>query len=69
MWRRWSCHWRAIIRLCAPESELAIDQRWYPSTALDDLLEIEDGQTNDTRLYRCLDRILPHKTKGESSRW
>jgi transposase len=55
----------AINRLCAPGSELAIEQRWYPSTALDDLLEIEDGKLNDTRLYRCLDRILPHKTKLE----
>jgi transposase len=52
----------AINRLCAPGSELAIEQRWYPSTALDDLLEIEEGKINDTRLYRCLDRILPHKT-------
>jgi transposase len=55
----------AINRLCAPGSELAIEQRWYPSTALDDLLEIEAGKVNDTRLYRCLDRILPHKTKLE----
>jgi hypothetical protein len=46
-------------------SELAIEERWYPSTALDDLLEIEEGKINDTRLYRCLDRILPHKTKLE----
>src|SRR2546426_2657483 len=35
------------------------------STALDDLLGIEEGKINDTRLYRCLDRILPHKTKLE----
>ena len=55
----------AINRLCAPGSELAIEQRWYPSTALDDLLGIEAGKINDTRLYRCLDRILPHKTKLE----
>src|SRR6202171_462168 len=55
----------AINRLCAPGSELTIEQRWYPSTALDDLLEIEEGKINDTRLYRCLDRILPHKTKLE----
>lgn len=55
----------AINRLCAPGSELAIEQRWYPSTALDDLLEIEEGKINDTRLYRCLDRILPHKTELE----
>jgi transposase len=55
----------AINRLCAPGSELAIEERWYPSTALDDLLGIEDGKINDTRLYRCLDQILPHKTKLE----
>jgi hypothetical protein len=29
----------AIHRLCDPGSELALEQRWYPSTALDDLLE------------------------------
>ena len=55
----------AINRLCAPGSELAVEERWYPSTALDDLLEIAEGKINDTRLYRCLDRILPHKTKLE----
>ena len=55
----------AINRLCAPGSEWAIAERWYPSTALDDLLGIEEGKINDTRLYRCLDRILPHKTKLE----
>ena len=63
----WSCvaALLAINRLCAPGSELAIEQRWYPSTALDDLLGIEEGKINDTRLYRCLDRILPYKTKLE----
>jgi transposase len=55
----------AVNRLCAPGSELAVEERWYPSTALDDLLGIEDGKINDTRLYRCLDRILPHKTRLE----
>src|SRR5580700_1988131 len=55
----------AINLLCAPGSELAIEQRWYPLTALDDLLGIADGKINDTRLYRCLDQILPHKTKLE----
>lgn len=54
-----------INRLCEPGSELAIEERWYPVTALDDLLAIESGKINDTRLYRCLDRILPHKTKLE----
>ena len=55
----------AINRLCAPGSELAIEERWYPATALDDLLVIPEGSLNDTRLYRCLDRLLPHKTKLE----
>ena len=55
----------ATNRLCAPGSELAIEERWYPSTALDDLLGIAAGKINDTRLYRCLDRLLPHKTKLE----
>jgi hypothetical protein len=27
----------------------------------DSLLKIEEGKINDTRLYRCLDRLLPHK--------
>jgi hypothetical protein len=58
----------AINRLCAPGSELAVEERWYPATALDDLLEIEAGKINDTRLYRCLDRILPHQTKLERHR-
>src|ERR1700732_3458173 len=55
----------AVNRLCTPGSELAIEERWYPSTALDDLLGIEEGKINDTRLYRCLDQILAHKTKLE----
>jgi hypothetical protein len=57
----------AINRLCAPGSELAIEERWYPSTTLDDRLGIEEGKIKDTRLYRCLDRILPHKTKLEQN--
>jgi len=55
----------AINRLCAPGSELSIAQRWYPDTALDDLLGIEQEKINDTRLYRCLDRLLPHKKELE----
>ena len=55
----------AINRLCAPGSELAVEQHWYPSTALDDLLHIGKGKINDTRLYRCLDRLLPQKSKIE----
>jgi transposase len=55
----------AINRLCAPGSELAIEERWYPSTAMEDLLAIPEGKLNDTRLYRCLDKLLPEKTRME----
>jgi transposase len=55
----------AINRLCAPGSELAIEERWYPTTALDDLLHLPDGSINDSRLYRTLDHLLPHKTALE----
>ena len=55
----------AINRLCAPGSELSVEQRWYPATALDDLLHIEQGKLNDTRLYRCLDKLLGHKQEVE----
>lgn len=55
----------ALNRVCAPGSELAIEQRWFPSTALDDLLGIDEAKVNDTRLYRCLDRLLPHKKRLE----
>jgi len=55
----------AINRLCEPSSELAVEERWYPATALDDLLGIAEGKVNDSRLYRCLDRLIPHKTKLE----
>ena len=55
----------AINRLCEPGSELSVEERWYPATALDDLLGIAEGKVNDTRLYRCLDRLIPHKTRLE----
>src|SRR5438477_11603424 len=55
----------AINRLCEPRSELSVEERWYPATALDDLLGIAEGKVNDTRLYQCLDRLIPHKTKLE----
>jgi hypothetical protein len=32
---------------------------------LDDLLQIGKGKINDTRLYRCLARLLPLKAKIE----
>ena len=50
-----------IARLCEPTSELAIAERWYRSTALEDVLGVSVDLVNDDRLYRALDRLLPHK--------
>jgi hypothetical protein len=53
----------AINRLCAPGGELAIEERWYPSTALDDLLEIEEGKINGSIDWYCFDS--PSNFRGD----
>jgi hypothetical protein len=58
----------ALHRLCAPGGEGAAEQRRYPPAAPGDGLGIAEGQSNDTRLSRCLDRMLPQKTKRERHR-
>ena len=50
-----------ISRLCDPSSELHIAEHFYEHTALSDLLGIPAEKINDDRLYRALDRLLPHK--------
>jgi len=50
-----------IARLCEPSSELHIAENWYRRTALEDLLRLASERVNDDRLYRALDRLLPHK--------
>jgi transposase len=50
-----------IARLCEPSSELHIAEDWYRRTALEDLLGLPDSKVNAARLYRALDRLLPHK--------
>jgi transposase len=54
-----------IARLCEPSSELHIAEDWYRRTALEDLLGLPDELVNDDRLYRALDRLLPHKVAIE----
>ena len=55
----------AICRLCMPSSELSLAEDLYRQTALDNLLGIPVEKINDDRLYRALDRILPHKAAIE----
>src|SRR5271167_393854 len=50
-----------IGRLCEPSSELHVAEQWYRTTALEDLLQVPVESVYDERLYRTLDRLLPHK--------
>ena len=50
-----------IARLTEPCSELHIAENWYRTTALEDLLGLPAESIYDNRLYRALDRLLPHK--------
>ena len=50
-----------ISRLCNPSSELFIAEHYYQSTAMPDLLGISSNKINQQRLYRALDKLLPHK--------
>ena len=50
-----------IGRLCEPSSELHVAEQWYRTTALEDLLQVAAESVYDERLYRTLDRLLPHK--------
>ena len=54
-----------IARLCEPSSELHIEDTWYRSTALDDLLGIPVDKVHTDRLYAGLDHLLPHKDELE----
>ncbi|MGB8432787.1 MAG: IS1634 family transposase [Burkholderiales bacterium] len=55
-----------IGRLCEPSSELHVAEQWYRTTALEDLLGVAIEQVYDERLYRTLDRVLPHKAAIET---
>lgn len=55
-----------IGRLCEPSSDLHVAEDWYRSTALEDLLSVPSEAIYDERLYRTLDRLLPHKEAIEA---
>jgi transposase len=53
-------------RLIAPSSELAIEEQFYPRTALSDICGVPEEKVNKDRLYRALDQLLPHKATLEA---
>ncbi len=54
-----------IARLCDPSSELSIAENFSRKTALSDLLGVPEEKVYDNRLYRLLDKLLPHKADLE----
>lgn len=65
--KRETVSWSEVItilvigRLCEPSSELHVAERGYRTTALEDLLGVAVEDIYEERLYRALDRLLPHK--------
>jgi Transposase DDE domain len=62
----------AVNRLCDPQSELGVHQRWFGTTAMDTILGTEEAVAAKDRLYRALDKALEHKEALEThlgQRW
>lgn len=55
-----------IARLCDPSSELSIAENFFRKMATSDLLGVPSEKVYDNRLYRALDKLLPHKAKLEA---
>ena len=57
----WSAMTVVLGRLLDPSSELHLAEHGYEASALAELLGVPAAKVNDDRLYRTLDRLLPHK--------
>src|SRR6266496_4214905 len=61
-------NWRHILktltiyRLIDPGSEWRLHRQWFGSSAMADLLEEDFGLVEKDNLYRCLDKLLEHRT-------
>ena len=59
--------WEKVLQLevvnCLldPGSEFRLHRQWFVDSAMDELLETDFAVAARDRLYRCLDRVLPHK--------
>jgi len=50
-----------LYRLLSPGSEWRLHRHWFGTTALADLLGVDERAAQDDTLYRCLDLLLPHR--------
>lgn len=51
-----------VNRLIDPGSEFRLHRQWFDQSAMAELLEADFAVAEKDRLYRCLDRIVEHKT-------
>ena len=51
----------ALYRLLAPGSEWRLHRHWFATTALDQLLGVDERAAQDDTLYACHDLLLTHK--------
>ena len=49
-----------VNRLIDPGSEFRLHRQWFERSAMDELLGRDFAVAEKDRLYRCLDRVLPH---------
>lgn len=62
----------AIYRLIDPGSEWRLHRQWFSTSAMADLLEGDFSLAEKDNLYRCLDKLLPHRDalfRHLRSRW
>lgn len=50
-----------IYRLLSPGSEWRLHRQWFGTTALPDLLDVDERAAQPATLYRCLDLVLAQK--------
>ena len=64
---REAVHWAQVLELLAvnrlidPGSEFRLHRQWFEQSAMDQLPGVDFVVAAKDRLYRCLDRLLPHR--------
>jgi Transposase DDE domain len=60
---RWLNVFKTLVcyRWLDPGSEWRLHRQWYEQSAMGDLLGEDFGLVQIDKLYRCLDKVLPHK--------
>ena len=60
---RWLHVFKTLVcyRLIDPGSEWRLHRQWFDNSAMGDLLGEDVALVQKDKLYRCLDRLLPHK--------